>query len=94
MEEAGPQVAWVVQGRNPIQRFWWARSWVVHTRGFFTDPPGDSSSQLFVLTMGNKYIFSRPSDAALPGRHGFVKVDSLLLKIKMMQRLLRPENES
>lgn len=41
-----------------------------------------------------QYIFSRPSDAALPGRHGFVKVDSLLLRIKMMQRLLRPESEN
>jgi hypothetical protein len=49
---------------------------------------------LFVLTTGNKYIFSHPSDAALPGRHGFVKVDSLLLRIKMMQRLLRPGNEN
>lgn len=39
-------------------------------------------------------IFSHPSDAPLPGHHGFVKDDSLLLKIKMMQRLLRPDNES
>lgn len=39
-------------------------------------------------------IFSHPSDAPLPGHHDFAKDDSFLLKIKMMQRLLRHENES
>lgn len=57
-------------------------------------PPEDSSSQSFVRFNRGQYVFSRPSDANLPGRHGFVTNDSLLLKIKMMQRLLRPENES
>lgn len=60
----------------------------------YTEPPLDSSSQSFVCFNRGHCIFSHPSDAALPGRHGFVKDDSLLFKIKMMQRLLRPESES
>lgn len=58
------------------------------------EPSEDSSRQLFGFVNHGQYIFSRPSDATLPGCHGFVKDDSLLLKIKMMHRLLRPENES
>lgn len=50
--------------------------------------PDDSSSQLFGFVNHGQYIFSRPGDATLPGRHGFVKDGSLLLKIKMMHRLL------
>lgn len=66
----------------------------IEVRKGYTELPDDSSSQLFGFVNHGHYIFSRPRDATLPECHGFVKDDSLLLKIKMMHRLLRLENES
>lgn len=64
----------------------------MYVRGALSHLTTPQARRLVVLTMGS--VFSAaPMMQLLPGNHGFVKDDSFLLNIKMMQRLLRPENE-